>query len=140
MMMPANFSAVAENEMTYVVGGSLVDVLAPVMTKENWQNVNYNLIQIVGNTFLQKNVNAAFSSIFSGTYVPGNVVKAAWGNLETVWKLNDNGTQTNNNWGFAKGLVNTGLQVVGTLASIYTLGSGKVGLNVKNFAGLPAKY
>ena len=27
MMMPANFSAVAENEMTYVVGGSLVDVL-----------------------------------------------------------------------------------------------------------------
>ena len=28
MMMPANFSAVAENEMTYVVGGSLVDVLA----------------------------------------------------------------------------------------------------------------
>ena len=32
MMMPANFSAVAENEMTYVVGGSLVDVLAPVMT------------------------------------------------------------------------------------------------------------
>ena len=29
MMMPANFSAVAENEMTYVVGGSLVDGLAP---------------------------------------------------------------------------------------------------------------
>ena len=40
MMMPANFSAVAENEMTYVVGGSLVDVLAPVMTTENWQNVS----------------------------------------------------------------------------------------------------
>ena len=29
MMMPANFSAVAENELTYVVGGaSLVDYLA----------------------------------------------------------------------------------------------------------------
>ena len=43
MMMPANFSAVAENEMTYVVGGSLVDVLAPAMTTENWQNVSANV-------------------------------------------------------------------------------------------------
>ncbi len=42
MMMPANFSAVAENEMTYVVGGSLVDVLAPAMTTANWQNVSGN--------------------------------------------------------------------------------------------------
>ena len=46
MMMPANFSAVAENEMTYVVGGSLVDVLAPAMTTENWQNVSTNVIKM----------------------------------------------------------------------------------------------
>ena len=52
MMMPANFSAVAENEMTYVVGGSLVDVLAPAMKTENWQNVSANVIKIVGNSFL----------------------------------------------------------------------------------------
>ena len=34
MMMPANFSAVAENELTYVVGGaSLVDwALTPLRT------------------------------------------------------------------------------------------------------------
>ena len=52
MMMPANFSAVAENELTYVVGGaSLVDYLAPVMTAQNWQNVSANVIKIVGNTF-----------------------------------------------------------------------------------------
>ena len=31
MMMPANFSAISENEMTYVNGGaSLADILAPV--------------------------------------------------------------------------------------------------------------
>ena len=54
MMMPANFSAVAENEMTYVVGGSLVDVLAPAMTTANWQNVSANVIKIVGNAFLAK--------------------------------------------------------------------------------------
>ena len=32
MMMPANFSAVAENEMTYVMGGSVADYLAPAST------------------------------------------------------------------------------------------------------------
>ena len=31
MMMPANFSAVSENEMTYVMGGSVADYLAPAM-------------------------------------------------------------------------------------------------------------
>ncbi len=132
MMMPANFSAVAENEMTYVVGGSLVDVLAPVMTKENWQNVNYNLIQIVGNTFLQQNVDAAFSSIFSGEYRVGNVTKDAWHNFKGIWTANDNGDGTQH-WAFAHAALNGGLQIVATLASIYTLGSGKVGLNVKAF-------
>ncbi len=138
MMMPANFSAVAENEMTYVVGGaSLVDILAPVMTTENWQNVNYNLIQIVGNTFLKQNVNAAFSDIFGGNYRVGNVTKAAFGKLGDVWNQNyyKNGVSGEAaNWGAAYGLLNTGLQIVGTLASIYTLGSGKVGLKVENFS------
>ena len=39
MMMPANFSAVSENEMTYVMGGSVADYLAPVMTKKEWQQL-----------------------------------------------------------------------------------------------------
>ena len=30
MMMPANFSAVSENEMTYVMGGSVADYLHPL--------------------------------------------------------------------------------------------------------------
>ena len=50
MMMPANFSAVAENEMTYVVGGGLVDVLAPVLPTADWQRFNTNLVTIIGNT------------------------------------------------------------------------------------------
>ena len=36
MMMPANFSVVAENEMTYVVGGGVIEaigsVTAPIWT------------------------------------------------------------------------------------------------------------
>ena len=52
MMMPANFSAVAENELTYVVGGaSLVDYLAPAMTTENWQNVSTNVVKIIGRQY-----------------------------------------------------------------------------------------
>ena len=74
MMMPANFSAVAENEMTYVVGGSLVDVLAPVMTTENWQNVSANVIKIVGNSFLKTHGSNILDRLFDGNYVPGDVI------------------------------------------------------------------
>ena len=66
MMMPANYSAIAENEMSYVVGGGLVDVLAPVMTTENWKNVNTNLIKIVGNAYLDKTVQSALGMVFNG--------------------------------------------------------------------------
>jgi len=84
MMMPANFSAVAENEMTYVVGGSLVDVLAPAMTTANWQNVSANVIKIVGNSFLAKYTNDVLAQLFDGNYVPGDVIGfSVWIRLTT---------------------------------------------------------
>ena len=49
MMMPANFSAVSENEMTYVIGGGVADYLAPVMESAQWQNFSKNMVTIVGN-------------------------------------------------------------------------------------------
>ena len=82
MMMPANFSAVAENEMTYVVGGSLVDVLAPAMTTANWQNVSTNVIKIVGNAFLAKHTTNLLGELFDGNYVPGDVIGYSIKNLE----------------------------------------------------------
>ena len=87
MMMPANFSAVAENEMTYVVGGSLVDVLAPAMTTANWQNVSANVIKIVGNAFLNTHGNNVLTTLFDGNYVPGDVIGNAFstiGRLKTL--------------------------------------------------------
>ena len=128
MMMPANFSAVAENEMTYVVGGGLVEVLAPAMNEQNWQNINTNLINIVGNSYLNKFVGGSLAHVFSGNYIPGDGFKA-WGeNMKTIWTKHDDGTGTNH-WAFAKALTNTGLQVVGALAAIYTLGDKKIGLD-----------
>ena len=84
MMMPANFSAVAENEMTYVVGGSLVDVLAPAMTTANWQNVSANVIKIVGNAFIANNAQAAFNTLFDGYYVPGDIAGGLFGSVASA--------------------------------------------------------
>ena len=131
MMMPANFSAVAENELTYVVGGaSLVDYLAPVMTAQNWQNVSANVIKIVGNTFLRTYVSSAFDSVFDGNYVPGDFIGGVW---NTVHRAYDKGAHTyaNGAWGAGLGLLNAALSIAGGLSAIYTLGSSSIGLEVK---------
>lgn len=129
--MPANFSAVAENELTYVVGGaSLVDYLAPAMTTENWQNVSANVIKIVGNTFLKSYVSSAFDSVFDGNYVPGDFIGGVW---NTVHRAYDKGAHTyaNGAWGAGLGLLNAALSIAGGLSAIYTLGSSSIGLEVK---------
>ena len=131
MMMPANFSAVAENELTYVVGGaSLVDYLAPAMKAENWQNVSANVIKIVGNTFLKSYVSSAFDSVFDGNYVPGDFIG---GVFNTVHRAYDKGAHTYSNgaWGAGLGILNAALSIAGGLSAIYTLGSGSIGIECK---------
>ena len=130
MMMPANFSAVAENEMTYVVGGSLVDVLAPAMTTANWQNVSTNVIKIVGNAFLAKHTTNLLGELFDGNYVPGDVIGYSIKNLDKAYNKGY-GTFENNAWGLAVGALNVGMQILGGLSAIYTLGSSSVGLEFK---------
>ena len=130
MMMPANFSAVAENEMTYVVGGSLVDVLAPAMTTENWQNVSANVIKIVCNAFLAKHTTNLLGELFDGNYVPGDVIGYSIKNLDKAYNKGY-GTFENNAWGLAVGALNAGMQILGGLSAIYTLGSSSIGLEFK---------
>ena len=129
MMMPANFSAVAENEMTYVVGGSLVDVLAPAMTTANWQNVSANVIKIVGNAFLNTHGNNVLTTLFDGNYVPGDVIGFSVKNLDKAYNKGYN--TFGGNWGFAVGALNAGMQILGGLSAIYTLGSSPIGLETK---------
>ena len=130
MMMPANFSAVAENEMTYVVGGSLVDVLAPAMTTANWQNVSANVIKIVGNAFLKTHGTNVLNCLFDGYYVPGDVIGFSVKNLDKAYNKGY-GTFENNAWGLAVGALNAGMQILGGLSAIYTLGSSSIGLEFK---------
>ena len=135
MMMPANFSAVAENEMTYVVGGSLVDVLAPAMTNTEWQNVSANVIKIVGNAFLKTHGDNVLKTLFDGNYVPGDVIGDTFNTIGAAYKK---GYSTfGGNWGFAVGALNAGMQILGGLSAIYTLGSSSVGLEYKGVTSLP---
>lgn len=127
MMMPANFSAVSENEMTYVMGGSVADYLAPVMGKKEWSNFSKNLVTIIGNSYLGNFVNNTLGVIFSGTYVPGGVLSKFGSDISGIWNANFDGTDTKSKIlsGMA-GVLNVGLNIAGNLAAIYNLGFGTV--------------
>ena len=140
MMMPANYSVIAENEMTYVVGGAyLVDYLAPAMTTQNWQNVSTNVVKIIGNSFLTKYVGAAFDSVFDGKYVPGDFIGGVFNTVHHAYDLGSH-TFENGAWGAGLGILNAGLSVVGGLAAIYTLGSSPIGLEIKQTNNKPNAY
>ena len=131
MMMPANFSAVSENEMTYVMGGaSLADYLCPVMETAQWQKFSTNMVTLVGNLYLDKFLTNTIGAMFNGTWKPGNGLKAFGSDLGAVWGKNytaakDAAWDVKAKQGI-KGAVNVGLGVVGNLAAIYNLGFGTV--------------
>ena len=129
MMMPANFSAIAESEMTYVVGGaSLIDALgavtAPIWNADNVKTFNKNLVQIVGNTFAPRVIAGTLGVMFSGNWgVKESDKKTAkgfiFGKDNALWEnLDVNGTDKTN--GFNKFMVG-----LGALAGIYTLGTAE---------------
>ena len=70
MMMPANYSVIAENEMTYVVGGGVIEaigaVTAPIWTAANVKTFNTNIVTLVGNEFVGKLVHKTVGVLFSG--------------------------------------------------------------------------
>ena len=97
MMMPANFSVMAENELVYVVGGSAVTDWA--------KTFNTNLVTIVGNSYVEKLTKATLGIMFGGM----------WGDKTLTDGFKAAYVKTGN--GF-----NTFMQVVGTGAAIYQLG------------------
>ena len=134
MMMPANFSAISENEMTYVNGGaSLADILAPSLEVKNWQKFNTNMVTIIGNSFMAKYVENTVGTLFGGTYKPGNLGKAWFAGVDGAYESGKGqvGNVTKND-GFNKflagsnGVLNAGLRMVGSAAAIYNLATGTV--------------
>ena len=134
MMMPANFSAISENEMTYVNGGaSLADILAPSLEVKNWQKFNTNMVTIIGNSFLGKYVENTVGVLFDGKYVPGDLGKAWFQGVNGAYGTGKGevGNVTESE-GFNKflagsnGVLNAGLRMVGSAAAIYNLATGTV--------------
>lgn len=131
MMMPANFSAVSENEMTYVMGGaSLADYLCPVMEAKHWQKFSQNLVTIVGNKYLNGFLHNTVGAMFSGTWKPGVGIAGFGKQFGDIWAMNytsakDAAWDVKAKQGI-KGAVNVGLGIVGNLAAIYNLGFGTV--------------
>ena len=110
MMMPANFSVMAENELVYVVGGSAVTDWA--------KTFNTNLVTIIGNSYVEKLTKATLGIMFGG----------AWGDKTLTDGFKAAYVKTGN--GF-----NTFMQVIGTGAAIYQLGM----VGTKSVVSDPAK-
>ena len=136
MMMPANFSAISENEMTYVNGGaSLADILAPELKVESWQKFNTNMVTIIGNSFMSKYIGNTVGVLFDGAYKPGNLgnawltdVKGAYGTGFAAGFGKHEGELTAGDkfLNGANGVLNAGLRMVGSAAAIYNLATGTV--------------
>ena len=135
MMMPANFSAISENEMTYVNGGaSLAEILAPELKVENWQKFNTNMVTIIGNSFLGKYVENTVGVLFGGAYKPGNLGKTWYGNVSEAYGTgyqvgfgkHENETAGDKFLNGGNGVLNAGLRMLGSAAAIYNLATGTV--------------
>ena len=110
MMMPANYSVIAENELTYVNGGALIDCFAPIMNSNNWKTFNTNLIKIIGNSSMASFLSSTVGVLFGGNFSFDNWGTALEGSYWKGFDTLDNG-------------LNTVLSWVGGLAAIYTLGT-----------------
>ena len=114
MMMPANYSVIAENEMTYVVGGGVIEaigaVTAPIWTLDNVKTFSTNIVTIVGNAKLQGVVNNTLGYVFSGD-----------ANLKTLGQ-NLKGLFVAKNNHIGDSVATT----LGTFAALYNLGTASV--------------
>ena len=127
MMMPANYSVIAENEMTYVNGGAnFIDaigaVTAPIWNLDSVKTFNTNIVTLVGNTFLSKVVNQTIGVLFSGE----TTWKAVGAIPKTLFSTNVRGNDIEKN--------NVGdyvMNALGIAAAVYNLGVAPTKNSVK---------
>ena len=126
MMMPANYSVIAENELSYVEGGAsfidwVGDRTATVWTAANVKTFNTNLLTILSNTFTADLVKATMGTMFSGTWGDDDSAnkKVLFGDDGTVSALYKNGTDDMT-------FGNKVMKTLGLAASVYTLGTTPV--------------
>ena len=118
MMMPANYSVIAENEMTYVNGGaSFIDaigaVTAPIWDLTNVKAFSTNVVTMIGNAFIGDTIHNTLGYVFGG-----NATKADLGTMFGKAVGADK---------FKAGQYGDGIaQILGSAAAIYNLATGTV--------------
>ena len=119
MMMPANYSVIAENEMTYVNGGAnaFIDavgaVTAPIWNLANVKTFSTNVVTLIGNKFMASFIDNTLGVIFSGN--------ATWKQVGGI-----GGTVVGADL-FKKGQIGDGIAtILGNAAAIYNLGRADV--------------
>ena len=119
MMMPANYSVIAENEMTYVNGGAnaFIDavgaVTAPIWNLANVKTFSTNVVTLIGNKFMNAFIDNTLGVIFSGN--------ATWKQVGGI-----GGTVVGADL-FKKGQIGDGIAtILGNVAAIYNLGRADV--------------
>ena len=130
MMMPANFTAIAENELTYVNGGAIAlgDILADKLEVSNWKKFNTNMVTLIGNAFMPGYIDNTLGKLFSGNYFIGQMT-GEWGyKVAEIFAHNyDNDGAWYHKVGTgANAALNVGLNIVGNAAAIYNLATGTV--------------
>ncbi len=127
MMMPANYSAIAENEMTYVVGGTLGDILAPKLEVADWKRFNTNMVTLIGNAFVGGYIDNTLGKLFGGNYDPiHNSMIGGWFNRMSEIGGEDAAFSGGPIIAGANKALNIGLNIAGNAAAIYNLATGTV--------------
>lgn len=136
MMMPANYSVIAENELSYVEGGAsfidwVGDRTATVWTAANVKTFNTNVVTIVGNAFVDNMVHNTLGYVFGGN--------ATWKGLGDAFK----GFFVAKNKNFGDSVAHT----LGNVAAVYLLGNttvankaGDVTLTASTKSWKPSEY
>ena len=122
MTFPANYAVMAEDELTYVTGGGVIaNVLPAVMTSENWRTFSVNVIKIIGNSFMSSFVSTVLGTAFGTNYAFGAISDSIGTKLANMDFLNG------------------AMQVVGGLATIYTLGAGDAKVEQSGVLSVPTE-
>ena len=123
MMMPANYSVIAENEMTYVNGGAnFIDaigaVTAPIWDLTNVKAFATNVVTLIGNNFVNSTIQNTLGYVFGGHATKAGLGDS-FGKVVGADKFKD-------------GQIGDGIAaILGSAAAIYNLGRTEV----KNTAG-----
>lgn len=114
MIMPANYSAIAENELCYVDGGWL-DLV-------NVKTLETNIATAIGNLYATRVMNAFIGSWFTGADGDKNIFSYAGDSIKELWTWNMDSSSNSDLGKVLRGFINT----IGVLGGIWLLGTSSV--------------